>query len=128
MNQRQATFEKVARHLFAQGKQSKEPGPDWTSVCLYRGPEETSCAVGCLIPDELYSPDMEYKSVTHIANGLKQLPEFSDMLLLNDLQEIHDWDENWKNSDTLQKALIKFGVEVNLSVSFIDGLYFGMSK
>ena len=38
--------------------------------CRYRGPDGTACAVGCLIPDELYDPLIENVSSTQIMAGL----------------------------------------------------------
>ncbi len=55
---KQQTFNKVVRHLRRQGVRSSAAG-----VCFYRGPNDTKCAVGCLIPDELYQYRMEGCSV-----------------------------------------------------------------
>lgn len=41
----------------------------WVSSCAYRGENDTRCAVGCLIPDEFYSSDIE---------GLRVSCELSD--------------------------------------------------
>lgn len=43
--------EKIVQHLTQQKAQSKVPGGDY---CAYRGVGGLMCAVGCLIPDELY--------------------------------------------------------------------------
>lgn len=56
---RQNLFDKVALHLITQNKQSKRTGD---ATCRYRGANGTSCAVGCLIPDELYDKKIEFES------------------------------------------------------------------
>lgn len=48
---RQKTFDKVVKHLLKQGKQSLMSGG---FICANRGANNTSCAVGCLLPDEAY--------------------------------------------------------------------------
>ena len=53
-------FDFVAAHLIRQGKQSRcGSAGDLYNTCMYHGPHGTSCAVGCLIKDELYDPAME---------------------------------------------------------------------
>lgn len=66
-------------------------------TCLYRGPNDTKCAVGMFIPDNLYNKEMDYGS-THGVSYLKlvsKYPEiFSFMPLDNldmlQLQTVHD--------------------------------------
>ncbi len=51
----QEIFDRVTEHLLAQGRACKSQED---SSCFYRmGP--LRCAVGCLIPDERYSPELE---------------------------------------------------------------------
>lgn len=50
----QEIFDKVASHLLKQGRQSVGG-----SQCLYRGPDDLKCAVGALIDDKWYDPDVE---------------------------------------------------------------------
>lgn len=58
------------RKVIAQGKRSYIKG-----YCLYRGPEGTKCAIGHLIPDELYTRDIEGKNIYAALTDLKiQLP------------------------------------------------------
>jgi hypothetical protein len=94
----QEVFTKVVTHLRKQGNKA------WGSEygCLYRGPNGTSCAVGCLIPDEEYFADMEQKIVREITEKY-DLPSLRglDTELLGELQNIHDnsqpvrWEELW---------------------------------
>ncbi len=55
---RQEIFDRAATHLLKQMKKSTR-----NDTCLYRGPRKTSCAIGCLIPDELYSKEFEGRAV-----------------------------------------------------------------
>jgi hypothetical protein len=58
----QEIFDKVTEHLLTQKKKAERPNPyypDSKPHCAYRGSDGTSCAVGCLIPDEHYTADME---------------------------------------------------------------------
>lgn len=82
----QETFDRVAKHLLKQNKQSTRQD---SSACLYRGPDGLKCAVGCLIQDSEYHPSME-----GVPAILIRLPErFSNVVksgLLRDLQIVHD--------------------------------------
>lgn len=51
----QEIFDKVATHLLSQGKRSALGGVG----CAYRGDGGLQCAIGCLIPDELYRYELE---------------------------------------------------------------------
>jgi len=44
----------AARHLLKQGRPSYRRRRDGRIVCLYRGPDGTSCAIGGVLPDDLY--------------------------------------------------------------------------
>lgn len=90
MTTAQELFDKVATHLLKQYKVS-----DDDEGCLYRGPGGLKCAVGCLIPDDAYSVDMESLRVSDLVNGnlLRQdlrLVFIEHLDLLDDLQQIHD--------------------------------------
>lgn len=96
---KQEIFDKVAAHLLKQ----KVAAVGEHGSCRYRGMNGTSCAVGCLIPDEHYKEDMEGYSVNVVIE--QPAPEratlFSSVLkasgideenfkLLLDLQFVHD--------------------------------------
>ena|SRR5579872_749343 len=114
----QSIFDKVCDHLMKQGKKSIYQNTDGFS-CAYRGNDDTKCAVGCLIPDELYNKEMEGSTVwTLVHHGLHyegaapinewikaNLADHQE--LLSELQAIHDGyePEEWK--ELLQK-LAKF--------------------
>lgn len=50
----QEIYTKVRNHLLHQGRQAKEAG-----MCKYRTDEGLTCAVGCLIPESMYNPEIE---------------------------------------------------------------------
>ena len=101
----QEIFDTVLAHLRKQGKAAANIDGD----CQYRGVNGTSCAVGCLIPDELYDPLIEglglgviLKAIVpeyHQDQAQKLLPILDRIknhigaehsLLLHELQEAHD--------------------------------------
>jgi hypothetical protein len=51
----QEIFDRVAVHLLTQ----KVHSINGIGECCYRGNNNTRCAVGCLIDDEEYHPDMK---------------------------------------------------------------------
>lgn len=87
---RQKMFNIAGLHLLKQGKRSENEG---ASLCMYRGPEGTMCAVGCLIPDELYDQKMEGSDPYYLVN-LFDLFKIEDAGFLKSLQKIHDKSTN----------------------------------
>ena len=107
--QPQEIFDTVATHLFTQGVQAKKYNmDDVLAVCQYRGPNHTKCAVGCLLPDEFYFPDMEGETISGLFSENKWvLPDFfkPNLDLLRDLQEVHDADRNWETTERMKDKL-----------------------
>ena len=89
MRTSQEVFNIVANHLLDQNKRS-DRGP--VDECLYRGPNGLMCAVGVLIPDEQYHPDMEGCDAVSVLNGYPDLEVFlgNSTGLLHELQQCHD--------------------------------------
>lgn len=56
----QVLYDRVARHLLTQAAQSRSPEGDG---CRYRSSAGLRCAIGALIPDALYSADLEGRPV-----------------------------------------------------------------
>lgn len=87
----QEIFDKVAVHLLTQGKQSQGL---YDTACKYRGHDGLKCAVGCLIPDDKYRPDMEGYTVYTLVSRFPDVLGFytgdSELSLLTCLQRIHD--------------------------------------
>ena len=65
----QEIFDTVLAHLRKQGKAST----NHLNGCRYRGEGGTACAVGCLIPEELYDPVIEGLVVEQLL-GADSLP------------------------------------------------------
>jgi hypothetical protein len=102
MPSKQATFNKVYRFLVAQGRPSVNKA---TEKCLYRhqlrNGKVLKCAVGCLIPDRLYTPRMEGKTWGQINN---MFPQVVAKLSLPshfyiELQQVHD---DWATHNSLR--------------------------
>lgn len=95
---KQEIFSKVKKHLLAQMKKSMRESPKGR-VCAYRGENNTSCSVGCLISDSEYKVNMEGYAVNRLLNNFNDLVqtilpndlnEEEGMYFLVLLQEIHD--------------------------------------
>ena len=89
---RQEIFDYVTPLLFAQGERSMLEGG---TTCAYRGEHGMRCAVGFLIPDELYYHGLEGKSamdvdITKLLNNVVTRQRQNLCLFLTDLQDVHD--------------------------------------
>lgn len=119
---KQQLFDTVALHLISMDHRSggyrdrdsdkndymAEPAsPSDSFVCLYRAPDGSKCAAGVLIPDAVYSPDME----GHVWGNLIAQDCLSDNLphwlakpenksLIERLQTVHDNPDNWATKDS----------------------------
>lgn len=87
-----STNEKIRDHLTQQ--KARAMGGSQGTSCRYRGDNGTMCAVGCLIPDELYHPHMEGSGVTRIVDndwcseeGYAPFPIPADI----DIKTLIDW-------------------------------------
>ena len=88
----QKVFDKVATHLMEQGVAAV----DKNNSCKYRTGDGLKCAVGCLIPDNKYTPRLEGGNASHNieTHGMRidgvwfYTYEFKEFL--NSLQMVHD--------------------------------------
>ncbi len=87
LSQNQKTFNKVVNFLLKQNKKSIDP----SELCMYRGPEGTKCAAGCLIPDQLYDKSLEGIPVGNF-NKVGELikSQGHNVTFVRELQLIHD--------------------------------------
>src|SRR3954452_25038072 len=84
----QQIYNRVAKHLLTQNRKSVKPG---TMRCLYRGPNGLKCAIGILIPNKLYSEDMERVPVLNLCRFPSLKSRFDGHYsLLCELQTVHD--------------------------------------
>jgi hypothetical protein len=93
-------IDRVTSHLLAQGVRAEDPNASTPSKCRYRH-GNLKCAVGFLISDEHYRPQLEGYGVA----TLEVLRAVEDSLgtsvdedLLSQLQAVHDtnFPDNWE--------------------------------
>lgn len=87
MPTKQTTFDTVVAHLRKQGPCISIAGG---KGCLYRGQNGTSCAAGCLIPDNRYSFALEGHTVKDAVVSALIEDLGHDVQLVSDLQSVHD--------------------------------------
>lgn len=89
----QETFDIVVTNLRRQGCRSEGSSP-LGKACLYRGPNDTKCAAGHLIPDDQYDPKMENTMVQrNTMVGQCILAMGYNLTFVGELQNIHDYDD-----------------------------------
>ena len=88
------------------------------AACSYRGPEGSRCAIGLLIPDEVYQPAFEGMDIAQLYGKLRDyLPD--DVEFCSQLQKAHDGASNHSEMsfvNSIHQRLIRlanrFGLEV----------------
>lgn len=106
--------DKIEQHLIKQKARSYGMMPTGHQGCLYRGPNDTMCAAGCLIPDDKYvkaMEDMKAGGVYHNFPGA--LPTDITASELNWWQSYHD--NNFNGPEDPQE-MVKFSYK-----GWIDG-------
>lgn len=117
MPTKQETFDTVVAHLRKQAAKAIRSDIG----CCYRSPEGLKCAAGCLIPDDLYSPNIENgkviigaitprvplqsKAVTELIASLGH-----NVRLVADLQDTHDYLEVDEWEDSFRTLALKHGL------------------
>ena len=120
----QEIFNRVLSHIRLQKVQAVGS----REQCVYRGPEGTKCAVGCLIPDDVYNADMEGSVIREVMYNSMYVPALKDSLdaigihqdqypLLAQLQDAHDGENqvvdwnlpNWE--DEMREIANAFNLE-----------------
>jgi hypothetical protein len=122
----QQIFDHVTVHLLTQMKQSMTrvlrtklncpDGREPIEVCAYRGDEGCKCAVGALIPDDLYRPSLEgYRATSEsVRSILVCVGVFHEhLMLVGELQTVHDsfLPLQWRNE--LRLLAMRRGLEFN---------------
>ena len=111
----QQVFDQVATHLLTQGRKSENAG-----TCLYRGPEGTKCAAGCLIGKSEYRAYWEGRSWSGLAGEGSVPEEHLDLIIA--LQKIHDHPD-WRLrtlARSWREKLIKLANEFELSYKVVE--------
>lgn len=88
---KQELFDKVVTHLLTQNEKSTKV-ISGIEICAYRGNNGLMCAVGCLIPDEIYNEDIEgLRAVNVIEKYMCNYPTYLFYSrFLEELQYVHD--------------------------------------
>jgi hypothetical protein len=118
----QEILDAVARHLFAQGYPARDG-----HKCYYRTHDgEAKCAVGVLIPDELYRSEMEHYGVLQLIERYEVPSWFhGHVMLLSDLQRVHDTiGDTWHSTLKMRTHLTWVANKHGLSTETIDTLSF----
>jgi hypothetical protein len=110
---RQDVFNKIWDYFIV----NKNPKAGDNNTCYYRGPGGIKCFVGVLIPDDMYSPDMENKSAGEMLEKFPALMKHldasgSDLFFLKILQDIHDY----YTPDMWRKELNDFAITFDLQI------------
>lgn len=139
----QSYFDKVVNHFgMVEAQLAREPD---SNKCYYRDPEDRDniyfrCAIGCVMPDEIYRPEMEEKPVdTLLINvsmrdndgiliSYKSFPELveffedCDLQFLLEMQRLHDKSQVKQDFFVKMYILAKmFGIDrKNLLNVYID--------
>ena len=108
----QETFDTVAKHMLTQGRRSTTDG---ANTCRYRGSEGRKCAAGVLIPDEIYTEEMEGLGWRAVCETHPRVPQ-AHCQLISELQRIHDTAEplDWP------KLLRRLAYAHNLDPKVVD--------
>ena len=104
----QEIFTKVKNHLLQQKRRSVNK----KGRCVYRGENGLKCAIGCLIPDELYDPDFDNSGLKTINLFCKlgfYISENYD--LLYSLRVVHDYEKIEEWEDCLKNTAFNFNLE-----------------
>ena len=131
----QEIFDTVATHLFTQGERAgifvdedDDFGPEFE--CRYRTPHGAKCAVGVLLPDEVYDPAMEGRSVLGICESGFQVPSWiartSNLLVA--LQQVHDEPLSWYNDKSMLDDLRIIADRYGLDAGVLTNLSFNRAK
>lgn len=93
----QQAFTTIVTHLAQQARRALSlPDTDTRPHCQYRGAEGRKCAIGVLIPDGLYDPEMDAGSGMRVDQILDRYPAVRKLLdgvsplMLSELQQTHD--------------------------------------
>lgn len=116
--ERQMVFDTVVEALLKQGKPSSNE-----DECLYRGPRGLKCAIGHLIPDESYNPNIESSSVSGLipfravcTTGVVEVTSDDSHFICDIQNKLHDNLTESKFIEDLTLAAAKFADSYELGV------------
>lgn len=122
----QSAFDKMVTHLLSMKERSTVIENDYT-YCVYRGPNNSMCVFGVMIPDELYLPDFdEDRKPADTVFSFPQIKELFDptyndwVIFLEDMQNTHDDQNNWNENGFCDiEALREIAITYNLKTDCI---------
>lgn len=92
-------------------------------ACAYRGENGAMCAVGCLIPDEMYTPHIEGNAIKSIIENNHHFPKITNFLsnvdvkFLEVCQRAHDEQAGWNYfHDNIKVKLTQIASTWNLTI------------
>ena len=109
----------VARQLLLTQNKKSSVASDGEGMCLYRSPDGCKCAIGALIKDEFYTPNLEYKDCNSISVGdaLEHSGVSKEVMntvgFLRGLQIIHDEFPVNEWEARLNDFAVKWKLEIN---------------
>ena len=111
----QELFDRVVRHLLTQGVRSTNE-VDGSFLCAYRNEDGLQCAIGCLIPPDLYDPEFEglhVVSSSPLGERLRTVTRlaYHNLALARSLQMVHDQIEPYQWSKKLRELAELFGLD-----------------
>lgn len=86
----QEIFNYVKHHLLTQNKKALFTWSTGCVSCKYRTEYNLKCAVGCLIPKDMYKSEIEGSTVFKVVNFYNAKVNKERVALLRKLQIIHD--------------------------------------
>lgn len=99
--EKQEIYDKVCAHLAQQKTRSRGVMEDGRMDCAYRMPDGRRCAIGALIPDSMYVPEMDNPSdgeSSTVGPLFHRYPEVAAYIghpeLCRALQAAHDFSED----------------------------------
>ncbi|WP_233868598.1 hypothetical protein [Paraburkholderia adhaesiva] len=117
----QALFDHIACHLIMQGCACRHVSRDGDVTCLYRDAQGRACAIGAVLPNELYCAVLEGRSLANLIPFLRYTgPQAARMLaqfmerhlgLLAPLQGIHDTHPPSQWPDELSRHARRLGLD-----------------
>lgn len=125
---KQDIFNRVWDHFVTKGGSASFRKHGGGTTCAYRGEDGARCAVGVLVPDELYRPEWDGAavSVSTLARDSKSFAEMLEIVgcaehlgLLGELQRAHDGASVYEGATfgrVIQKYLRHVADEHNLYI------------
>jgi len=117
MSSKQDIFDFVSRKIIEQGG----PCVDEYASCYYRH-DGRKCAMGWLIPDNEYIPDMEQNNIDDILKIFYPNVEVPNIKFISELQAVHDRCAVYDFSKTWPFSMKVVAINHGLNYDVLDGV------